>query len=613
MSIATACARSCAAALITVLACAGEAAPPILSLTMPDLARTRTRLAAGPFKNLWDLPALQRLRTALPANEFDPLWWTVAERAQEVRATLVPGRTASDEPGITCGIRLPAGPQPALPGTPNRREGDWWLVGNREGAAAPPSTPGDAQADMRLLIDLLAAREGMTPAQATSYQAVLGQLGLSRIEVLVTATAQGFHDLVRLPGCTLPLRPLDRAAFAGIPATVASVMAIGIDGAGLERLMRGLLADVPGGWAGADADAGKEMGIGLGQLLTSCDGTIVLVATPGVPVPGLTLTVPANAQVDAVVAALLERVAPGQAARMVQEARQQSVLLPSGRGMPLLFSLRRSATRWIVSSDPVLVETLGANAAETVPASAWMPPAGALAHAFIDNRTYLQLLAGSMGMANAARGASREQIAVTSGIQQTLSAAAGLMPPSLLTVTRDSSGLRAEGDNNVVGPAPIGAGMLLPAIMLVRESARKATAGSNLRQIALAMLAYGSENNDAWPKSLEQTKQWADGELSDKIFQYPGRPDHVAPILYVRPHPAAKAIQPVLITDPACQRGKGSIVCYADGHIASVKGTALWEEGKRLAALPKAAHEGIAFADWAAINTETGLPVAPKP
>lgn len=580
---------------------------------MPDLARTRTRLAAGPFKTLWDLPALQRLRTALPANEFDPLWWAVAERAQEVRTTIVPGRNASEEPGITCGIRLSAGQQPALPGTPNRREGDWWLIGNREGAAAPPSTAGDAQADMRLLIDLLAAREGMSPAQATSYQAMLGQLGLSRIEVQTTATAQGFHDLVRLPGCTAPLRPLDRAALAGIPATITSVMAIGIDGAGLERLMRGLLADVPGGWAGADADAGKEMGVGLGQLLTACDGTFVLVATPGVPIPGLTLTAPANPQVDAVLAALLERIAPGQAARMVQDARQQSVLLPSARGTPLLFSLRRSATRWIVSSDPVLIETLGANGAETVPKPVWMPPAGALAHVFVDNRTFLQLLAGSMGMANAGRGASREQAAVTSGIQQTLNVAAGLMPPSVLTVTRDGSGLRAEGDNNVVGPAPIAAGMLLPAIMLVRESARKATAGSNLRQIALAMLAYGSENNDAWPKSLAQTKHWADGELPDKIFQYPGQSDIAAPILYVRPHRAAKANQPILITDPACQRGKGSIVCYADGHVGSVKGTALWEEAKRLAALPKAALEGIAFADWAAINTETGLPGIPRP
>ena len=51
----------------------------------------------------------------------------------------------------------------------------------------------------------------------------------------------------------------------------------------------------------------------------------------------------------------------------------------------------------------------------------------------------------------------------------------------------------------VVSIIAILAGMLLPAISLVRESARKANCGSNQRQIALAMLAYASENDGVWP------------------------------------------------------------------------------------------------------------------
>src|SRR3954471_15571117 len=43
------------------------------------------------------------------------------------------------------------------------------------------------------------------------------------------------------------------------------------------------------------------------------------------------------------------------------------------------------------------------------------------------------------------------------------------------------------------------AGMLLPAVTLVRESARKSSCGNNQRQIVLAMLVYANENDGMWP------------------------------------------------------------------------------------------------------------------
>src|SRR3954466_12014805 len=43
------------------------------------------------------------------------------------------------------------------------------------------------------------------------------------------------------------------------------------------------------------------------------------------------------------------------------------------------------------------------------------------------------------------------------------------------------------------------AGMLLPAVTLVRESARKSSCGNNQRQIVLAMLVYANENDGVWP------------------------------------------------------------------------------------------------------------------
>ncbi len=51
----------------------------------------------------------------------------------------------------------------------------------------------------------------------------------------------------------------------------------------------------------------------------------------------------------------------------------------------------------------------------------------------------------------------------------------------------------------VIAIIAILAGMLLPAINMVRESARKASCGNNQRQIVLAMNVYSNENDGVWP------------------------------------------------------------------------------------------------------------------
>ncbi len=51
----------------------------------------------------------------------------------------------------------------------------------------------------------------------------------------------------------------------------------------------------------------------------------------------------------------------------------------------------------------------------------------------------------------------------------------------------------------VISIIAILAGMLLPAIGMVREAARKSSCGNNQRQIVLAMLVYAHENDGVWP------------------------------------------------------------------------------------------------------------------
>ncbi len=99
----------------------------------------------------------------------------------------------------------------------------------------------------------------------------------------------------------------------------------------------------------------------------------------------------------------------------------------------------------------------------------------------------------------------------------------------------------------VISIIAILAGMLLPAITMVRESARKANCGSNQRQIILAMVTYSSENDGVWPycnpsatygtivsaatnstavKTLEFIASWSGGELVTKLFACPSNANY---------------------------------------------------------------------------------------
>jgi hypothetical protein len=135
----------------------------------------------------------------------------------------------------------------------------------------------------------------------------------------------------------------------------------------------------------------------------------------------------------------------------------------------------------------------------------------------------------------------------------------------------------------------------LSASEVLSPATDRRQAAERLRQIVLVVIAASSEET-GFPASLQALAE----DLPAKMLTDPGHPRIAAPFLYVRPAPSPKATQPVLLRDPDCDAGVGSVVCYADGHTAFVAGTALWTAAKRLAALPKAARRGIEAADWPA-------------
>ncbi|HZN67183.1 MAG TPA: DUF1559 domain-containing protein [Tepidisphaeraceae bacterium] len=60
----------------------------------------------------------------------------------------------------------------------------------------------------------------------------------------------------------------------------------------------------------------------------------------------------------------------------------------------------------------------------------------------------------------------------------------------------------------VIGIIGVLVGLLFPAVSAARESARKATCASNLRQIGAALIAYGSDNDRKVPMHVGNGNNW---------------------------------------------------------------------------------------------------------
>jgi RNA polymerase sigma factor (sigma-70 family) len=187
-------------------------------------------------------------------------------------------------------------------------------------------------------------------------------------------------------------------------------------------------------------------------------------------------------------------------------------------------------------------------------------------------------------------------------------------PPPAPAASLSTAQPPAPSASATAPPAPPEASQAVAAAT-APAPAQPVQARDQMRELSLAILTYSLDQNECYPDNLAELMKWAKDnlpDLTDKALIDPGHPEIRQPFLYVRPlGKRVPSYQPILVQDPACNLGAGSLVVYADCAVRFVKGTDLWDEAQRLAALPKAhiRDQGIEATDWI-LDPLTGAPPA---
>jgi hypothetical protein len=628
-----------AAALLPTVAvgAASGADEPVVfaATTWPDLAHARALWAASPFAPLWGQPTFAQARTFVDDNvamEKSKSGIDMAALGADIAAVREELVFVGGEARVRAAIRCPTvaadtwtkiQTQPALPAGPSwakfvwSKDGDWlcgaplFKVGQlapvlpAEVLAEPPlDAAATAPADCRGYLDLGLLGKTLGNDQCA---AVFQRLGLGRATYADRLTATGSDDDGAMPGSRLPLAPLDPAVLARLPPDSILVLGAGIDGPALGAVWKDIAADPHFAKDLAPANlkpAADALGIAIPDLLAGAGGTYVIAVTPGAPFPCVTVIIPSTPAIDG---ALGHLAALGQLD--LSQAQAAPLALPTPPRMPILVQIQHFDHSWVISSDPTIFDRdpAAADGFSLAHLQEGLLPAGArpVAISWHDARQEAKLIATSMTMATAAARQARatpqdnldaQHMATT---VQVLNAVAPKLPVSVALAVQDEKGLRVRARNGIVQLSGGGllAGMMIPAVTMVRESANKTKSGNNERQIVLCALVWANDHDQNWPPSIAQLLK-DNEDLPAKVLVSPGAPEIKDPYCYVRPTTTSPANQPVIVEDPRCHAGHGSMVCYADGHVGWVEGTDLYATAQRLAALPAAAKAGIGPADW---------------
>ena len=128
------------------------------------------------------------------------------------------------------------------------------------------------------------------------------------------------------------------------------------------------------------------------------------------------------------------------------------------------------------------------------------------------------------------------------------------------------------------------AAMLLPALSMARESARKISCTNNLKQIGLALRFYSSAYDDQFPLSNGGTglaalvdEEWGGFLRNNKIYTCPSTPDHVKNDLsdvtdktsyaYGGGMNEATSVESGVASDKSTNHDRFGNILFVDGHV----------------------------------------------
>lgn len=177
------------------------------------------------------------------------------------------------------------------------------------------------------------------------------------------------------------------------------------------------------------------------------------------------------------------------------------------------------------------------------------------------------------------------------------------VPSGSLSATSGTNGLQIQARNGpgaVLLAASTIADVGLPVLVRAYREAAQAEALTRMHQIVARAIAFSKEQQGHWPRDLDDLRAWAK-DLSNDHFVVAGHSSIAMPFCYVPPFQGPADDQPVLVEDPACNFGSGSLVGYGDGRVVMVPGQAMWREALRLAALAQAGQRGIERGEWATL------------
>ncbi len=614
------------------------ATAPLNETVLPNVPKLIERFNAGPYGAIWRLPELAFMRDLIAekANRFmQDTGVDFPTALADLRRVVIRGGATQDAAGVpssekTIAFHFPhhakAVQQALVKDTLKQKElfpstllGEWVVFGPVPkdvaelaiSGAPKDKDRGDEKGEADVSSSMASTKlvEALNnPKLPPDMLAGLHAFTLPAMTQSIRFDEHGTSEVTRLSDCHPPLMAVDLRELSMLPPDQLMVGACGVDGARLERLLKAWSQDFPALAArlsAFDQEADINGYSTWEPLAHGWKGTLWFAISPGAPFPTVTVGFSGSAELDAMMIKLAEA---GQV--NLADARKEAVVLPTPPNFPVLIQVRRTATQWVMSTDQRVMDAI-----ESGTAGGWsianVPKGSAPVGLFMqDNKAVVRTMLGYLPMLAPllaqVRGDGADSVkSKISDVAKIMSALSVHLPASSGFVEQDVNGVTIRGNNVTVTvmQTAVVAGILLPAIGMARSMARRAQSGKILTNIYGAMIGW-SVTNDRWPPPSFAELAKAQS-LPKALFSSPSNPSVVNPFLFVTPIKDPSSRQPVLLEDPACNKGTGINICFGDAHVQWIKAPAaqrIWQEALRLAALPKAKNGGIELADWAKVE-----------